>query len=106
MLKLIKTKIDEETKSKIETLIDTEIEDLLIHKWIMPVINGINSTCDSSIDTFIKGLISLKNKYSNNLSEINAEIHKADEELFALMDELVGSETDMLAIQMLKDALR
>ena len=72
----------------------------------MPVVNGINSTCDSSIDTFIKGVISLKNKYSNNLSEINAEIHKADAELFALMDELVGSETDMLAIQMLKDALK
>ena len=50
--------------------------------------------------------MSLKEKYSNNLSEINAEIEKANTELFALMDELTGSETDMLAIKMLKDALK
>ena len=105
-LKELKVRLDDKTKEKIESLTDTEIFNLLVYKWIMPIVNGVNVTCDSSIDAFIKGLISLKNKYSNNLSEINAEIHKADEELFALMDELVGSETDMLSIQMLKDALK
>ena len=105
-LKEFKVKLDDKTKEKVESLTDVEIFNLLVYKWIMPIINGVNATCDSSIDAFVKGLISLKNKYSNNLSEINAEIHKADEELFALMDELVGSETDMLAIQMLKDALK
>ena len=105
-IKTISTSLTDKAKEKIESLTDAEIFNLLVYKWIMPVINGVNSTCDSSIDTFIKGLVSLKNKYSNNLSEINAEIHKADAELFALMDELVGSETDMLAIQMLKDALK
>jgi type I restriction enzyme M protein len=98
--------LTDKAKEKIESLTDAEIFNLLVYKWIMPVVNGVNSTCDSSVDTFIKGLVSLKNKYSNNLSEINAEIHKADAELFALMDELVGSETDMLAVQMLKDALK
>ena len=105
-IKTISSSLSDKAKEKVESLTDAEITDLLVYKWISPVINGINSTCDSSIDTFIKGLISLKNKYSNNLSEINAEIHKANAELFALMDELVGSETDMLAIQMLKDALK
>ena len=105
-IKIISSSLAVKAKEKVESLTDAEITDLLVYKWISPVINGVNSTCDSSIDTFIKGLISLKNKYSNNLSEINAEIHKANAELFALMDELVGSETDMLAIQMLKDALK
>ena len=98
--------MSDKAKEKIEALTDDEVFDLLVYKWIMPIIDGINSTCDNSIDTFIKGLIYLKEKYSNNLSEINAEIEKANTELFALMDELTGSETDMLAIQMLKDALK
>ena len=105
-IKTIASSLSDKSKEKIETLTDDEVFDLLVYKWIMPIIDGINSTCDNSIDTFIKGLIYLKEKYSNNLSEINAEIEKANTELFALMDELTGSETDMLAIQMLKDALK
>ena len=105
-IKTIASSLSDKAKEKIETLTDDEVFDLLVYKWIMPIIDGINSTCDNSIDTFIKGLVSLKEKYSNNLSEINAEIEKANTELFALMDELTGSETDMLAIQMLKDALK
>lgn len=105
-IKTIASSLSDKAKEKIETLTDDEVFDLLVYKWVMPIINGINSTCDNNIDTFIKGLVSLKEKYSNNLSEINAEIEKANTELFALMDELTGSETDMLAIKMLKDALK
>lgn len=105
-IKAIANSLTDKAKTKIESLTDEEINELLEQKWIVPIINGVNATCNSSLDTFVKGLISLKDKYSNNLAEINDEIHKADEELFALLDELVGSETDMLAIQMLKDALK
>lgn len=105
-IKTISSELEDKTKIKIESLTDDEVFDLLIEKWIFPVIDGMNSICDNSINNFIKSLEALKNKYSNSLSEINAEIHKADEELFVLMDELTGSETDMLAIKMLKDALK
>lgn len=104
-IKNITASLSDKAKDKIESLTDDEVVDLLIFKWITPIIDNINSICNDSIDAFIKGLVSLKEKYSHNLSEINSEIEKTNKELFALMDELTGSETDMLAIQMLKEAL-
>ena len=105
-IKTIYESLEDKTKEKIERLTDDEVELILIEKWITPIINDMNNICNNTITTFINGIEGIKNKYSNNLAEINEEIHKADEELFALMDELVGNETDMLAIQMLKDALK
>lgn len=105
-LKDIKISIDEKTKEKIESLTDDEIKDLLYAKWIKPIIDGMNSVCDNTINSFIKGLVFLREKYGDRLSDIDAEIDRTNKELVSMMDELTGSETDMLAIQMLKELLK
>lgn len=98
--------LEGKTKTRIETLTEDEIIELLIMKWINPVVEGLQKVCDNTFNTFSNKLEALNKKYSDTLASINAEINVCNEELFALMDQLVGSETDMKAIYMLKEALK
>ena len=43
-IKTISTSLTDKAKEKIESLTDAEIFNLLVYKWIMPVVNGVNST--------------------------------------------------------------
>ena len=72
----------------------------------MPITDGINFVGNNTIDTFARDVISLKKKYANPLSTLDEEIHEVDEELFGLIDGLCGSQVDLEALQMLKEALK
>lgn len=104
-IKEIASSLGAKAKEKVESLTDEELINLLVKKWIMPLVNGSNTVCNNSINAFVKDLTTLKAKYASNLIKINADIEKASKELASLMDQLTGSETDMLALQMLKNAL-
>jgi type I restriction enzyme M protein len=105
-IKRINEELENKASAKIQSLTYEEINDLLIKKWINPVIDGIIFVVDTTIDNFAKGVISLKKKYANPLSSLNESIHKVDEVLFGLMDELNGSSVDTQALQLLKEALK
>lgn len=98
--------LDEKAESKLNTLNNEEIKDLLGKKWIDPIISEIESSMNSIIEDFIKKLEELKNKYSSQLSSINEEIKETEEELIKMFDNLTGSETDLKAIEILKDLLK
>ena len=92
-------------KEKIESLTDDEIKALLKVKWINPVIDEINATVGQFINATTKGLEEIQKKYANPLSELNIQLQHANEELFTLIGDLVGSDIDMKALQLLKEVL-
>lgn len=105
-IKNIGNELNEKAMQKIAILTLEEINELLIQKWIMPITDGINFVGNNTIDTFARDVISLKKKYANPLSTLDKELHKVDEELFGLIDGLCGSQVDLEALQMLKEALK
>lgn len=105
-IKKITENLDIKAKEKIESLSDDEVNDLLILKWIEPIITNIKVIADNTIDNFVRELDNLKKKYSNPLKELNKKVHDKDEKLFELMDSLTGPVKDLEALNMLKDALK
>lgn len=104
-IKKITSELNDKAMEKIAVLTYDEINEFLIMKWITPIIDGINFVGDNTIDTFARNVVALKKKYSHPLSTLDEELHKVDGELFGLIDELCGSQVDLEALTMLKDAL-
>lgn len=104
-IKNIAYRLNEKAMEKIAILTPNEIKELLITKWIEPIIDGVNFVGNNTIDTFAREVIALKKKYENPLAMLDKELHKMDKELFHLIDELCGSEVDVEALRMLKDFL-
>ena len=105
-IKKINEELEIKTKEKIENLTNEEINQVLIIKWINPIIDCIKSISNTTIDDFAKGLETLKNKYSNPLSEIETSLISKDKELNDLMNELVGSKQDLEALELFKQLLQ
>lgn len=104
-IKNIANELNEKAMAKITILTIDEINELLIAKWVTPIVNGVNFVGNNTIDTFARDIIALKKKYANPLSTLDEELHKVNNELFGLIDELCGSKVDIEALEMLKDAL-
>ena len=102
----INNELEIKAKEKIESLTNEEVEKMLIVKWINPIIDGIKSISNTTIDDFAKGLETLKNKYVNPLSEIETNLTSKDKELNDLMNELVGSKQDLEALELFKQLLQ
>lgn len=102
----INNELETKAKEKIESLTNEEVEDMLIMKWINPIIDGIKSISNTTIDDFAKRLETLKNKYANPLSEIETNLASKDKELNDLMNELVGSKQDLEALDLFKQLLQ
>ena len=104
-IKAIASELDDKAMNKIAHLTNDEINELLITKWVAPIVDGVIFVGNNTIDTFARGVIALKKKYAHPLSTLDEELHKVDDELFGLIDELCGSEVDLEALELLKDAL-
>ncbi len=92
-------------KDMIESLSDEDINMLLTKKWIEPILNGLNNICDNIIDELYNKVKKLADKYDTTFSDIEEDIRKTEQELIKMIDELVGSETDMMGLQELKKIL-
>ncbi len=105
-IKNITNVLEDKAKEKVENLSDNEINQMLISKWIVPIIEKIKDISTATIDNFVKDLELLKNKYSNPLNEIEANLTSRNKELNDLMSNLVGSKQDLEAIEMFKILLK
>lgn len=103
--KTIMDTLDDKAKEKIETLTDDEVQELLIDKWIEPVICSINGAADSAINGFVTALKGLREKYASSLAELEVEQRAVEQELKGMLSQLRGSDEDMKAIQMLMEEL-
>ena len=97
--------LEEAIIKKIECLTDSEINELLEEKWILPLCTSLNEMPGKVVDDFVSSLTKMTEKYSETLSSIGNEIKQTQQELFELMDELTGNEFDMKGLENLKGIL-
>jgi type I restriction enzyme M protein len=102
----IDAELEDQAKDKIIELTDEEVNDLLIMKWIDPIIEAIMGVEQTVLNSFVIGLETLKKKYSDPLDELNDSLHTTENGLMKMLDDLTGCDSDMDAINLLKEALK
>ncbi|MBT1327545.1 type I restriction-modification system subunit M [Mycoplasma bovis] len=88
----------EESYKKYMSLTSDEFYELLIEKWIVPIIEQINKVGISVVDDFVSKIETLSEKYSDTFEDINNQIVDNERELVSLLKDLKGEESDMKAI--------
>ena len=87
------------TKETIENLTDAQARELLHEKWISVLIRELAQLPDNVVSVLSSKVQNLAEKYSVTLAETEKEIQQTEQELSAMIDELTGSESDMLGLQ-------
>lgn len=91
--------LEAKTKETIEGLSDDQAIELLKEKWITPIINNLMKLPDGIVNDLVSKLDSLAKKYETTLEEVEAEISETEKALSLMIDNLVGSEFDMLGLK-------
>ena len=97
--------LHQRTKGVIERLTDEEVRDLLHRKWILPLMENLNSLPDAVLDDFVKQLDAVCKKYETTFEDVESQIADTEHELLGLLDDLQGNEFDMKGIAELKKLL-
>lgn len=97
--------LEKNSKETIENLSDDEVNNMLIKKWIDPLMVLLQKIPMNIINELIKALESLSKKYEVTFEDIENEINQTEIELISMIDDLVGNEFDMLGLQELKSLL-
>ena len=94
--------LHQKTKEIIEALSDEEALRLLEYKWILPLMENLKKLPESVVSTLIAKTSALADKYAVTLTDIDAEIEETEAEFCAMLDELTGSEFDLIGLSELK----
>ncbi len=104
-IKNLSQELEDKAVEKIIHLTDKEVDNMLIKKWIYPVMAHIDEDVKQVMMRLVKGLEELKEKYKYPMPEIDEEIDKVNSDLCAMLDELCGSSVDMEAIDIFRKGL-
>ena len=97
--------LEVKTKDTIEELSDTQVIELLKAKWIQPLIKSLMKLPDRIVNELVSKLETLAKKYETTFAEVETEIADTQAALSAMIDELEGSDSDMLGLQEFKKML-
>lgn len=97
--------LEVKTKDTIEGLSDTQVIELLKAKWIQPLIQSLMKLPDRIVNELVSKLETLAKKYETTFAEVETEIADTQAVLSAMIDELEGSDSDMLGLQEFKKML-
>lgn len=104
-IKTEKALLEVKTKETIEKLSDEQVVELLKDKWIKPLVENLMKLPDSIVDDLVAKLESLAKKYETTFAEVETQIAETEKSLSAMIDDLDGSEFDMLGLAELKKLL-
>lgn len=90
--------LHEHTKTTIENLTDQQVHDLLIAKWIEPLIDSINNVPEELLTELAKQVVTLAKKYETTFSDLALETESTQHKLSEMVSGLNGSETDIRAL--------
>lgn len=97
--------LEVKTKDTIEGLSDTQVIELLKAKWIQPLIQSLMKLPDRIVNELVSKIETLAKKYETTFAEVETEIADTQAALSAMIDELEGSDFDMLGLQEFKKML-
>ncbi|MCK5661843.1 MAG: type I restriction-modification system subunit M [Thiotrichaceae bacterium] len=83
------------TKDTIENLSDPQVYELLVCKWINPLVSALNKMPETIINELTDKVQTLGEKYAVTYGDVAEEIHHTEKELSGFIDELTGNEFDM-----------
>lgn len=98
--------VDKDAEKMLSTLSSEQINELLIEKWINPLIEEINSLPEKIFKNLEKKINVLNKKYSNTLESIDNSIKNTSNSLISMLDELVGTDDDLNALNDFKSLLK
>lgn len=99
-------KMVEQTKAAIENLTDEQVKEMLYLKWIKPLCDGILVLPESIVSSLTNEINALTKKYSVTLLDVEAQIDETEQAFADMIDDLEGSEFDMLGLKELQKMLR
>ena len=97
--------LEEKTKDTIENLSDEQVRALLKEKWINPLIQKLMQLPDRIVSELVVKLEVLAKKYETTLAAVENQIEETEKELSTMIEELEGSEFDMLGLAEFKKLL-
>lgn len=97
--------LEEKTKETIEGLSDQQVTELLKDKWIKPLIQSLMQLPDRIVSELVAKLEALAKKYETTFAEVENQIKETEMSLSAMIDDLEGSEFDMLGLAEFKKLL-
>ena len=104
-IKTLNAELENETKKRIEELTDTEVIELLKDKWITPIVKGLDVIPNRIIESLSSKMESLVKKYELTFSDVEKEIAETEKALRGMLDDIEGSEEDLLGLKELKRIL-
>lgn len=93
------------TKEVIEGLSDETVLELLQRKWIAPITGALRSLPDTVLAEFTGKLEAICKKYETTFAQVEEEIADTERSLISLLDDLTGSEFDMMGLAEFKKLL-
>ena len=94
--------LEDATRTLVESLTDEQVYELLERKWVDPLMGGLMTLPQQSIDRLVKKIEALQEKYQDTYADIAGQISDAERELNEMLGQLVGDEFDMLGIAELR----
>lgn len=93
------------TMSTIQGLSDAQVSELLIKKWIDPLVNDLHSLPNQQITLLLNNVEAIVNKYRITFADNAREIKQTESELATMIDDLEASEFDHKGLVELKKLL-
>jgi len=105
LLKKETKKLQAKTKVTIESLNEDEIRLLLEKKWVNPIMESLLKLPETIVDNLVEKLQNIQKKYETTYFDIEAQILETEKTISSMLDDLVGDEFDMKAINEFKSIL-
>lgn len=104
-IKIDSAKLEMKTKETIEALTDEQVFMLLKEKWIIPLVQSLMKMPEKIVNDLVSKVEKISKKYETTFADIEKQIKDTEAELSMMIDDLVGSEFDMLGLNELKKLL-
>ena len=104
-LKTARVKLEDETHQAINNLTDTPAEELLIAKWVTPLIDELATMPETVLRRLDQQLEAIRTKYANNLIELDTQIRSSENRLTEMLGRLTGTDADIQGIKALQELL-
>ena len=105
-IKDLEENLEAETISKIKSLSDIEVKELLEKKWIDPLCESLAGLGKEVINQYLKKLEYLTKKYEITMQDITRQIDESEKALSEILTNLTGNDYDIKGILEFKKLLR
>ena len=104
-VKALEKALEKKAIEKIKALTDEEAITLLEEKWVKPVVGKLKSMPTIVVEALAAKIKALAAKYATTLSDVQEKIVSSEGKIAEMLDELEGTEDDMIGIDEWKKEL-